>query len=101
MDTNSETRSTAGEGEHLIEEMLLMVTRSLADHPEAVEVDFISDEDGHTFQIQAHERDLGRLIGKNGQTAKALELIINANRRRTGRRYRLDIVESGDNFSDA
>jgi predicted RNA-binding protein YlqC (UPF0109 family) len=81
--------------------MLLLVARSLADHPGDVEVEFISDEDGDVFQIQAHETDLGRLIGKNGQTAKALELIINARARKSGHRYHLDIVGIDDNSREA
>ena len=77
-----------------MEEMLLFVVRSLVDHPEEVEVEFLSDEE--VFQVLAHQSDLGRLIGKNGQTAKALELILNANGKKTGRRYHLDIVGTED-----
>jgi predicted RNA-binding protein YlqC (UPF0109 family) len=79
-----------------MEEMLLFVVRSLVDHPEEVEVEFLSDEEGEVFQVLAHQSDLGRLIGKNGQTAKALELILNANGKKTGRRYHLDIVGTED-----
>jgi len=79
-----------------MEEMLLFVVRSLVDHPEEVEVEFLSDEEGEVFQVLAHQSDLGRLIGKNGQTAKALELILNANGKKIGRRYHLDIVGTED-----
>jgi predicted RNA-binding protein YlqC (UPF0109 family) len=41
------------------------------------------------------------LIGKNGQTAKALQTIINANGRKVGRRYQLDIIGLDDDLDDA
>jgi predicted RNA-binding protein YlqC (UPF0109 family) len=89
--------STVADGrESAMEEMLLFVVRSLVDHPEDVEVEFLSDEEGEVFQVLAHQSDLGRLIGKNGQTAKALELILNANGKKIGRRYHLDIVGTED-----
>jgi uncharacterized protein len=81
-----------GGGQKTIEELLLLVARSLADYPEDVTVEFFSEDGEDIFQISARTSDLGRLIGKNGQTAKALELIMNANGRRSGRRYQLDIV---------
>jgi predicted RNA-binding protein YlqC (UPF0109 family) len=90
--TDTDALTAVREAEQAIEEMLLFVARSLADHPDDVEVEFLSAEDGDVFQIQAHEEDLGRLIGKNGQTARALEAIVNASRRRSGRRYHLDII---------
>jgi predicted RNA-binding protein YlqC (UPF0109 family) len=85
----------AGGGEEAIEEMLLLVVRMLADHPDNVTVNFVSDEEGEVFEVLAAQEDLGRLIGKNGQTAKALQAIVNANSRRSGRRYHLDIDEVG------
>jgi uncharacterized protein len=89
-DTQPSAVSSGPEG--AIEDLLLLVARSLADHPEDVAVEFFSEDGDDIFQIQARSTDLGRLIGKNGQTAKALELIMNANGRRSGRRFHLDIV---------
>jgi uncharacterized protein len=83
-----------------MEEMLLFVVRSLADHPDDVKVQFISDEEGDTFQVQANQVDLGRVIGKNGQTARALQAIVNANAMRNGHRYHLDIIEAGDDLDE-
>lgn len=92
MNMEADFAEVTGTTEQAIEEMLLFITRSLADHPEDLKVQFVSDDEGAAFQIQAHDDDLGRLIGKKGQTARALESIVNANRRRSGRHYHLDIV---------
>lgn len=86
-----EAEVPSGEREQAIEEMLLYVVRSLADNPEDVAVQFVSDEEGEVFEVRANDADLGRLIGKNGQTAKALEAIVNASGGKLGRRYHLDI----------
>jgi predicted RNA-binding protein YlqC (UPF0109 family) len=85
--------SAGSSGAHGLQEMLLFVIRSMVDHPEDVEVEFISDDEGEVFQVQAHEADLGRLIGKNGQTVRALQLIVNANGRKTGRWFQIDIAD--------
>jgi predicted RNA-binding protein YlqC (UPF0109 family) len=92
MDVTTDFPEAFGSAEEAIEEMLLSIARSLADHPEDVKVQFVSDDEGFAFQIQAHDDDLGRLIGKKGQTARALESIVNSNRRRSGRHYHLDII---------
>ena len=97
MNPDLDTSATSGE-EQALEQLLLLVTQSMADHPTDVEVQFISDEDGEVFEIRAHPDDLGRIIGKNGQTARALQLIVNANARKTGRRYQLDIVGTDEDL---
>lgn len=96
MSAETESLTVAGKGQSGIEDLLLLVARSLADHPEDVAVEFFSEDGDDIYQISARQTDLGRLIGKNGQTAKALELIMNANGRRSGRRYQLDIVALED-----
>jgi predicted RNA-binding protein YlqC (UPF0109 family) len=92
MDLQTHTPAPAAAGERAIEEMLLFIARSLTDHPDDVKVQFVSDDEGNAFQILAHQDDLGLLIGKKGQTARAIESILNSNRRRSGFRYHLDIV---------
>lgn len=96
MDTQSDFVKAAGFGEQAIEDMLLYIARSLADRPDEIKVQFVSDDEGDAFQIQANEEDLGQLIGKKGQTARALESIVNSNRRRSGRHYHLDIVGTSE-----
>jgi predicted RNA-binding protein YlqC (UPF0109 family) len=86
----------AGGGIDAIQKMLLNIVRSMVDHPDDVSVEFVSDEEGDVFQVQAHESDRGRLIGKNGQTARALQVIVNANARKTGRRFEIDFSGGED-----
>jgi uncharacterized protein len=98
MNTETDFPEVIGTAEQAVEEMLLFIARSLADHPEDLKVQFVSDDEGAAFQIQAHDDDLGRLIGKKGQTARALQTLVNCNRRRNSGHYHLDIVGTGEVF---
>jgi predicted RNA-binding protein YlqC (UPF0109 family) len=75
--------------EGAIQEMLLSVIRSLVDAPDDVKVEPMSGEGDTVFRVEVNPSDVGRLIGRHGQTARALEVI--ANPKRTGRSFRLDI----------
>jgi predicted RNA-binding protein YlqC (UPF0109 family) len=96
VDQISEAPAGVENDQRAIEEMLLFMVRAIVDHPDDVKVDFISDDDGTAFEIRANDADLGLLIGRKGQTARALESIINSNRRRTGHHYHLDILGTMD-----
>jgi predicted RNA-binding protein YlqC (UPF0109 family) len=74
-----------------VHELLLQVVRSLVDSPDEVELDSFSGEDGTIFRVEANPADVGRLIGKGGQTARALQSIANVNAGRSGPRYFIDI----------
>ena len=79
-----------GDGE--IREMLLYTVRSLVNHPDDVEIVFISDRTRSVFYIYTHPEDLGELIGNGGQTARALQTIAGASGMKMGRRLTMDIV---------
>jgi|HubBroStandDraft_5_1064220.scaffolds.fasta_scaffold432433_1 predicted RNA-binding protein YlqC (UPF0109 family) len=72
-------------------EMLLSVVRSLVDHPEEIKVSVITEETSTLFQVRSCSRDIGKLIGSKGRTAKALRIILAANAMKLKRSFRLDI----------
>ena len=82
--------SPVGNAEVKVQHMLLSILRAMADYPDQIHLELISDEEGDVFQVEATPADLGRLIGKNGQTARALRLIVNANAKKTGRRFDIE-----------
>ena len=101
MNSNAEASARAGGDARAIQEMLLFVVRSLADHPDDVAVALISGEEGDVFEVQVHVADIGRIIGKNGQTVRALHAIVNANAMKSGRRFHVDIVEAGEDLNQS
>lgn len=62
----------------MIKELLEHVVRSLATKPELVTVEQTSDENGSSFEIVVDQADRGRIIGKDGQTVRALRMLVQA-----------------------
>lgn len=81
------------EKEEEVYQMLHVVIRSLVDRPDNVEITPIPSETGLTFRVQAHPLDMGKLIGVNGRTARALRIILGANAARLKRNLNLDILQ--------
>ena len=69
------------------------LARNLVTHPEAVEVSGTSEDGGSTLELRVHKDDLGRVIGKQGRTAKSLRTILNAAASRANTKASLEIVE--------
>lgn len=74
--------------------MLLTVIRSLVDRPQDVEILSVPGEASLTFRVLAHPSDMGKLIGVNGRTARALRIILGANAARLKRNLSLDIAQA-------
>lgn len=75
--------------------MLTAVVQSLVDLPEDVVIDTKAVDTSLTFYVRANPTDLGKLIGVNGRTARALRIILSANAARLKRNLSLDIREIG------
>ena len=69
------------------------LARGLVDHPEEVEVEEVEETDALVFELKVAEEDLGKVIGKQGRTAKALRTILSAASAKTRRRVILEILE--------
>ena len=68
------------------------VAKSLADNPDGVSVEVEEDGDAIILRLLVDEEDMGRVIGRNGRTAKALRTIINA--LADGKKIRVDVVDT-------
>jgi hypothetical protein len=69
------------------------VARVLVDHPEQVMVEAVEDESTTTLRLRVAPADLGRVIGKQGRTAKAIRTLLHASAARSNRRAVLEILE--------
>jgi uncharacterized protein len=77
-------------------EMLSAVIRSLVDRPDDVEIVAVHGVEAVTFRVRAHASDMGKLIGMNGRTARALRIILGANAARLKRSFSLDLGAKED-----
>ena len=69
------------------------LAKSLVDNPDAVDVKEIQGEAASVLELRVAKEDLGRIIGKQGRTAKSIRIILNAAATRVNRKVVLEIVE--------
>jgi uncharacterized protein len=69
------------------------LARGLVDHPEEVAVEEVDEPDALVFELKVAEQDLGKVIGKQGRTAKALRTVLSAASSKVRRRVLLEILE--------
>jgi predicted RNA-binding protein YlqC (UPF0109 family) len=73
--------------------LMNVCAKAIVDAPDEVTVEPF-EEDGQTvLELIVAEEDLGRVIGRNGRTARSLRTILHSASLRTRKRYQLEIVE--------
>lgn len=73
--------------------LVLEITKALVDEPEVVRLDTLNDGAGVILRLQVAPGDLGKVIGKQGRTARSLRTILGAASMKLKHRFSLDIVE--------
>ena len=76
-----------------MKELIEYIAKSLVDHPEAVKVTEVEGERTSVIELSVNKEDLGKVIGKQGRTARALRSILAAVAAKDDKRSRLEIVE--------
>jgi len=76
-----------------MKELVEFIARSLVDLPEEVKVDEVDQERSTMIELRVAPDDLGKVIGRQGRTARALRTVLSAASARSGRRYSLDILD--------
>lgn len=78
------------------------IVKQIVDHPNDVEVTRAVDEMGVLITLKVHSEDMGKIIGKNGQTAKSLRVLLRVIGSKNNARVNLKIVEpAGSEFAPA
>jgi predicted RNA-binding protein YlqC (UPF0109 family) len=76
-----------------LRELVLYLARALVEHPDQVVVEEIQEPDAVVYELKVAESDLGRVIGRQGRTAKALRTVLSAASAKMRRRAILEILE--------
>ncbi len=79
-----------------MKQLVETVCKSLVDNPDQVKVNQIDGEQTTILELRVHPSDLGKVIGKQGRTARALRTILAAAGMKQRRRYSLEIIENYD-----
>lgn len=76
-----------------MKDLVLYMAQALVDHPEQVNVNAVEGENSVILELKVAPDDVGKVIGKGGQTAKAMRKVLSAAATKLRKRSMLQIVE--------
>jgi len=79
-----------------VDELVREIARALVDVPDAVQVESDSREENTVLRLKVAPQDVGKVIGKQGRTARSVRTILGAVSMKLHHRYTLDILEEDD-----
>ena len=79
-----------------VEELVREIARALVDEPAAVDVQSVSREENTILKLRVAPSDVGKVIGKQGRTARSVRTILGAVSMKLHHRYTLDILEEDE-----
>jgi uncharacterized protein len=77
----------------MVDEALEHLVRGIVDNPEDVIITEKNHRRGTTLEVRVHPDDIGKVIGRNGRTARALRTVVSA---LAGRSVRVDLIEADE-----
>jgi predicted RNA-binding protein YlqC (UPF0109 family) len=92
----NEATPTAAHPSELMKQLILEIVQALVDQPEDVSVEMFDDRDATVIRLRVAHQDIGKVIGKQGRTARSLRTILGAASMKLHHRFALDIMEDGE-----
>ena len=76
-----------------MKELVEAIAKALVDHPDQVQVRTVEGEQVTVLELRVHPEDLGKVIGRQGRTAKSIRTILGAAGMKIRKRLTLEILE--------
>lgn len=76
-----------------MKELVAMIARALVDHPDDVKVETVDGPQATIVELRVNREDLGKVIGRQGRTAKAMRTLLGASGMKLHKRFTLEILE--------
>jgi predicted RNA-binding protein YlqC (UPF0109 family) len=76
-----------------MKDLVKYIAQALVDNPQVVEVSEVEGEKTSVMELRVAKEDLGKVIGKQGKTAKAMRTILSAASAKLRKRTVLEIIE--------
>ncbi len=76
-----------------MKKLIEMIAKALVDNPEAVDITEVEGEQTTIIELRVAKEDLGKVIGKQGKTARAMRTILSAASMKVRKRATLEILE--------
>ena len=92
----NEATLAAIEPSERMKQLILEIVQALVDQPDDVSVEMLEDQDSTVIRLRVAHEDIGKVIGKQGRTARSLRTILGAASMKLHHRFALDILEDGD-----
>jgi len=83
----------AGESSADMRGLVELIAKSLVDAPDQVTVEAVEEDDTTVLELRVAQPDLGKVIGKQGRTARSIRTILGAAGMKLHKRYTLEIIE--------
>ncbi|MEO6924230.1 MAG: KH domain-containing protein [Bryocella sp.] len=83
-----------------MKQLMVEIVQALVDDPAAVKIEAVPDGDTTVLRLEVATTDIGKVIGKQGRTARSLRTILGAASMKYKHRFALDIVEAGEDAED-
>jgi uncharacterized protein len=80
-------------GDGPLRELVVYMARSLVDQPDAVQVSEVEGEQTSVLELRVAKEDLGKVIGKQGRTARAMRTVLSAASTKLRKRSVLEIID--------
>jgi hypothetical protein len=79
-----------------VDELVREIARALVDEPQSVDVQSVNRDENTVLRLRVAPQDVGKVIGKQGRTARSVRTILGAVSMKLHHRYTLDILEEDD-----
>ena len=76
-----------------MKELLEEIAKALVDNPEDVQVTEVEGEQTTVLELRVRNEDLGKVIGRQGRTARAIRTLLSAAGMKVHKRFVLEILE--------
>ncbi|MFB3906660.1 MAG: KH domain-containing protein [Acidobacteriota bacterium] len=76
-----------------MKELIEMIAKALVDNPNQVSVTEVEGEQTTVLELRVAQSDLGKVIGKQGRTARAIRTLLGASGMKLKKRFVLEILE--------
>jgi predicted RNA-binding protein YlqC (UPF0109 family) len=76
-----------------MKELLELIAKALVDSPDEVSVSEVEEEQTTILELRVAQEDLGKVIGKQGRTARAIRTLLSASGTKLGKRFHMEIIE--------
>lgn len=84
-----------GDSSQRMKDLIAGLAAALVDNPESVTVEAIPDTNSTVLRLRVASEDIGKVIGKQGRTARSIRTILSAASMKLQHRFSLDILEEG------